>query len=148
VHSVDDGHPEGPLLEIHGDAIDSAVSDKRAEANGQVGFDFDTALWDEPQAVNMTGRPGWSAKRDKLAFEREMLGALCVRSSLAGLELQLAKHAGNSITEVLGGDVAETRRACDDRRPHHFGAAPDGFWKRWAAGSATVREDLLGEITA
>ena len=93
------------LLEIHEDAIDSAVSDKRAEANGQVGFDFDS-LWDEPQAVNQVpDRPEWS-KRDKLAFEREMLGLYVSDHPLAGLELQLAKHAGNSITEVLGGEVA------------------------------------------
>jgi DNA polymerase-3 subunit alpha len=93
------------LLEIHEDAIDSAVSDKRAEANGQVGFDFDS-LWDEPQAVNQVpDRPEWS-KRDKLAFEREMLGLYVSDHPLAGLELQLARHAGNSITEVLGGEVA------------------------------------------
>ncbi|MCB1281324.1 MAG: DNA polymerase III subunit alpha, partial [Salinibacterium sp.] len=61
------------LVEIHEDAIDAAVTQKRAEANGQVGFDFDS-LWEEPQAVNkVPDRPEWS-KRDKLAFEREMLG--------------------------------------------------------------------------
>jgi DNA polymerase-3 subunit alpha len=93
------------LLEIHEDAIDSAVSDKRAEANGQVGFDFDS-LWDEPQAVNQVpDRPEWS-KRDKLAFEREMLGLYVSDHPLAGLELQLAKHASTTILEVLGGDVA------------------------------------------
>jgi DNA polymerase-3 subunit alpha len=93
------------LLEIHEDAIDSAVSDKRAEANGQVGFDFDS-LWDEPQAVNQVpDRPEWS-KRDKLAFEREMLGLYVSDHPLAGLEVQLAKHASASIMEILGGDVA------------------------------------------
>ena len=93
------------LLEIHEDAIESAVNDKRAEANGQVGFDFDS-LWDEPQAANQVpDRPEWS-KRDKLAFEREMLGLYVSDHPLAGLELQLAKHAGNSITEVLSGEVA------------------------------------------
>jgi DNA polymerase-3 subunit alpha len=93
------------LLEIHEDAIDSAVSDKRAEANGQVGFDFDS-LWDEPQAVNQVpDRPEWS-KRDKLAFEREMLGLYVSDHPLAGLEIQLAKHASASIMEILGGDVA------------------------------------------
>ncbi|CAN5134374.1 DNA polymerase III subunit alpha [soil metagenome] len=93
------------LIEIHEDAIDSAVSDKRAEANGQVGFDFDS-LWDEPQAANrVPNRPEWS-KRDKLAFEREMLGLYVSDHPLAGLELQLAKHANSSILEVLSGDVA------------------------------------------
>lgn len=39
-----------------------------------VGFDFDS-LWDEPETVVdvVPDRPEW-AKREKLAFEREMLG--------------------------------------------------------------------------
>ena len=93
------------LLEIHEDACDSAVSLKRNEANGQVGFDFDS-LWDEPEAVDhVPERPEW-AKRDKLAFEREMLGLYVSDHPLAGLEVQLAKHQTASITEILGGDVA------------------------------------------
>ncbi len=93
------------LLEIHEDAIDSAVSQKRAEANGQVGFDFDS-LWDEPQAASkVPDRPEW-AKRDKLAFEREMLGLYVSDHPLAGLEVQLAKHASTTIMDLLGGEVA------------------------------------------
>ncbi|MGV8880613.1 MAG: DNA polymerase III subunit alpha [Rhodoglobus sp.] len=93
------------LLEVHEDAVDSAVSLKRNEANGQVGFDFDS-LWDEPEAVDhVPDRPEW-AKRDKLAFEREMLGLYVSDHPLAGLEIPLAKHATASITEILGGDVA------------------------------------------
>jgi len=99
------GSTRRSLLEIHEDAIDSAVSQKRAEANGQVGFDFDS-LWDEPQvASQVPDRPEW-AKRDKLAFEREMLGLYVSDHPLAGLEIQLAKHASTSITELLEGDVA------------------------------------------
>ncbi len=93
------------LLEIHEDAVDSAVSVKRAEAHGQVGFDFDI-LWDEPHATQQVpDRPEWS-KRDKLAFEREMLGLYVSDHPLAGLELQLAKHATSTISEVLGGEAA------------------------------------------
>ncbi|MEP6478413.1 MAG: OB-fold nucleic acid binding domain-containing protein, partial [Rhodoglobus sp.] len=72
---------------------------------GQVGFDFDS-LWDEPEAVQQVpDRPEWS-KRDKLAFEREMLGLYVSDHPLAGLEIQLAKHATSTITEVLAGDAA------------------------------------------
>lgn len=93
------------LVEIHEDAIDAAVTQKRAEANGQVGFDFDS-LWEEPQAINkVPDRPEWS-KRDKLAFEREMLGLYVSDHPLAGLELQLAKHASVGISELLAGDAA------------------------------------------
>jgi DNA polymerase-3 subunit alpha len=93
------------LYEIHEAAVDGAAIQKRAEANGQVGFDFDS-LWDEPDAADhVPDRPEW-AKRDKLAFEREMLGLYVSDHPLAGLEVQLAKHMTASITEILGGDVA------------------------------------------
>jgi len=99
------GSTRRALVEIHEDAVDGAVSVKRAEANGQVGFDFDS-LWDEPEAIDhVPDRPEW-AKRDKLAFEREMLGLYVSDHPLAGLEIQLAKHMSASITEILGGDVA------------------------------------------
>jgi len=99
------GSTRRALLEVHEDAVDSAVSVKRNEANGQVGFDFDS-LWDEPAAVDhVPERPEW-AKRDKLAFEREMLGLYVSDHPLAGLEVQLAKHQSASISEILGGDVA------------------------------------------
>ena len=92
------------LLEIHEDAIDSAVSLKRNEANGQVDlfagiFEFDA------ESEQVPDRPEW-AKRDKLAFEREMLGLYVSDHPLAGLEIQLAKHASTSIQELLGGEVA------------------------------------------
>ena len=91
------------LMEIHEDAVEASVGEKRAEANGQVGFDFDS-LWDEPQGVHQVpDRPEWS-KRDKLAFEREMLGLYVSDHPLAGLELQLAKHASTTIAEILAGD--------------------------------------------
>jgi len=99
------GNTRRGLLEIHEDAVDSSVSRKRNEANGQVGFDFDS-LWDEPQPEHaVPDRPEW-AKRDKLAFEREMLGLYVSDHPLAGLEIGLAKLADASITDVLAGEVA------------------------------------------
>jgi DNA polymerase-3 subunit alpha len=95
------------LVEIHEQAVESAVSVKRAEAHGQVGFDFDSLFDEVPEQANQVpDRPEWS-KRDKLAFEREMLGLYVSDHPLAGLELPLAKHASASITEILGGDVAK-----------------------------------------
>ncbi len=100
------GHPRRALMEIHEDAVDSVVTDKRNEANGQFGFDFDS-LWDEPAHAErqVPDRPEWS-KRDKLAFEREMLGLYVSDHPLAGLETHLAKLASSTITELLGGEVA------------------------------------------
>jgi len=96
------------LLEIHEDAVDSAVSLKRNEAQGMVGFDFDS-LWDEPEQVVdvVPDRPEWT-KRDKLAFEREMLGLYVSDHPLAGLEAQLAKYQSVTISELLdGGGVGD-----------------------------------------
>jgi DNA polymerase-3 subunit alpha len=100
------GNTRRSLIEIHEGAVERAVSDKRNEANGQVGFDFDS-LWDEPEhaAEGVPDRPEWS-KRDKLAFEREMLGLYVSDHPLAGLEHTLAKHATVSIGELIGGDSA------------------------------------------
>jgi DNA polymerase-3 subunit alpha len=94
------------LVEVHEDAIESAVSVKRAAAHGQVGFDFDS-LWDEPNAAQQVpDRPEW-AKRDKLAFEREMLGLYVSDHPLAGLELQLAKHASAGIAEIMASESTQ-----------------------------------------
>ena len=92
------------LFELHESAVEQAVTDKRAEANGQVGFDFDS-LWDEPeQAVDaVPDRPEWG-KREKLAFEREMLGLYVSDHPLAGMESQLARHASVGIAELLAGE--------------------------------------------
>ena len=89
------------LVEIHEDAVEAAVAMKRNEAQGMVGFDFDS-LWDEPEhAVDaVPDRPEW-AKREKLAFEREMLGLYVSDHPLAGLEDQLARLTRTTIAGIL-----------------------------------------------
>ncbi|WP_295128363.1 DNA polymerase III subunit alpha, partial [uncultured Leifsonia sp.] len=103
------GHTRRALVEVHEDAVESAVKIKRSEANGDVGFDFDS-LWgdDEPNQSqhHIPERPEW-VKRDKLAFEREMLGLYVSDHPLAGLELQLAKLASTSIAELLASDSVQ-----------------------------------------
>jgi DNA polymerase III subunit alpha len=87
------------LIEIHEGAVEAAVKEKRAEDNGDIGFDFDS-LFDEPSGADLVPhRPEW-AKKDKLAFEREMLGLYVSDHPLAGLEVALARHAGASIAEL------------------------------------------------
>jgi len=99
------GSTRRALVEVHESAVEAAVSEKRAEANGQVGFDFDS-LWDEPADVQQVPeRPEWS-KRDKLAFERDMLGLYVSDHPLAGLELPLAKHAQTTVTDLLASDAS------------------------------------------
>jgi DNA polymerase-3 subunit alpha len=93
-------------VEVHEDAVESAVKIKRNEANGDVGFDFDS-LWGEDEVAqtqhHIPERPEW-AKRDKLAFEREMLGLYVSDHPLAGLELQLAKLASTGIAELVSSE--------------------------------------------
>ena len=92
------------LLEIHESAIEQAVDVKRNEANGQYGFDFDS-LFDEPHhgSQSVPHRPEWT-KKDKLAFEREMLGLYVSDHPLAGLEMPLAKHASTTIHDLLASE--------------------------------------------
>ncbi|UYN84942.1 MAG: DNA polymerase III subunit alpha [Microcella sp.] len=94
------GSTRRALMEVHEGAVEAAVKEKRAEEVGDVGFDFDS-LFDEPEqgAEHVPERPEW-AKKDKLAFEREMLGLYVSDHPLAGLERALAQHAGTGIAEL------------------------------------------------
>jgi DNA polymerase-3 subunit alpha len=94
------GSTRRSLLEVHEASVDKVVKDKRAEANGDFGFDFDS-LFDEPQeSSQVPPKPEWS-KKQKLAFEREMLGLYVSDHPLAGLEAVLAKNASTSIADLL-----------------------------------------------
>ncbi|MCR2809166.1 MULTISPECIES: DNA polymerase III subunit alpha [unclassified Microbacterium] len=93
------------LMEIHEDAAEAAVEVKRKAATGAIGFDFDS-LYDqteEPLPAKVPDRPEWT-KKDKLAFEREMLGLYVSDHPLAGLEIALAKHASISIHDLLASE--------------------------------------------
>ncbi|WP_404434754.1 DNA polymerase III subunit alpha [Microbacterium lacus] len=99
------GSTRRALMEIHEDATESAVETKRKAATGAIGFDFDS-LYDEAEEVmpaKVPDRPEWT-KKDKLAFEREMLGLYVSDHPLAGLEIPLAKHASTSIHDLLASD--------------------------------------------
>jgi DNA polymerase-3 subunit alpha len=91
------------MVEIHEAAVESAVKIKRDEEHGNIGFDFDS-LFDDPQAgEQVPDRPEWG-KKDKLAFERDMLGLYVSDHPLAGLETALAKHASTSIADLMASE--------------------------------------------
>ena len=99
------GSTRRALMEIHEDATEAAVDIKRKAATGAVGFDFDS-LYDaaeEALPAKVPERPEWT-KKDKLAFEREMLGLYVSDHPLAGLEIPLAKHASTSIHDLLASE--------------------------------------------
>ena len=94
------------MVEIHEAAVESAVKIKRDEEHGNVGFDFDS-LFDGPQAAEQVpDRPEWS-KKEKLAFERDMLGLYVSDHPLAGLELPLAKHASTTIADLIASEQTQ-----------------------------------------
>lgn len=99
------GSTRRALLEIHEVAAEAAVDVKRKEATGAIGFDFDS-LYDETEEAppaKVPERPEWT-KKDKLAFEREMLGLYVSDHPLAGLEIPLAKYASTNIHDLLSSE--------------------------------------------
>ncbi|GAA1321353.1 DNA polymerase III subunit alpha [Leucobacter albus] len=99
------------LLEIHESAVEGAVKEKRAEEKGDVGFDFDSLFAEAAEASGESAetvslvpeRPEWT-KKDKLAFEREMLGLYVSDHPLRGLETTLAKEATATVEQVTNPD--------------------------------------------
>lgn len=141
------GHTRRALLEIHEDAVEAAVDVKRKEATGAIGFDFDS-LYDQAEEVmppKVPDRPEWT-KKDKLAFEREMLGLYVSDHPLAGLEIPLAKHASIGIHDLLAsedlGDGDQVTVAGLVTSVQHRVAKASGN----PYGMITV-EDFNGEIT-
>ncbi|MFF1573014.1 DNA polymerase III subunit alpha [Leifsonia sp. NPDC058292] len=136
------------LVEVHEDAVESAVKIKRNEANGDVGFDFDSLWGDDEQTSSqhhIPERPEW-AKRDKLAFEREMLGLYVSDHPLAGLELQLAKLQSTSIADLVASETVQ------DGETVTIAGLVTGVQHRVAKASGNqygmiTVEDFGGEIT-
>ncbi|WP_051053830.1 DNA polymerase III subunit alpha [Leucobacter salsicius] len=100
------------LVEIHEPAIESAVKEKRDAEKGNVGFDFDSLFAEvaeesgEPEPVSQVpDRPEWT-KKDKLAFEREMLGLYVSDHPLRGLEQAIAKEASATVAQITNPDAA------------------------------------------
>ncbi len=95
-------HHRRALAMIHEEAVDSVVVLKRNEAANQ--FDLFSAF-DDPGvgtglAVDIPDLPEWE-KKDKLSFERDMLGLYVSDHPLQGLEGILSQHADLSITSVI-----------------------------------------------
>ncbi|MDO4664873.1 MAG: DNA polymerase III subunit alpha [Actinomycetaceae bacterium] len=95
------GHTRRALQLRHEEAIDAVIDVKRNEAIGQ--FDlFAGALGDgagNDFAVEIPDLPEWDRK-DKLSFEREMLGLYVSDHPLAGHEAGLAKNADMAIAAL------------------------------------------------
>ncbi|GIJ10264.1 DNA polymerase III subunit alpha [Micromonospora andamanensis] len=96
-------HSRKGLLTVHADAIDAYADVKRKEAVGQYDL-FGAGFGDAEVATNTTVMPviaeGEWDKRDKLAFEREMLGLYVSDHPLFGLEHILGAAADTTIAAL------------------------------------------------
>ncbi|MGY4646151.1 DNA polymerase III subunit alpha [Cellulomonas sp. URHB0016] len=101
------GHPRRALLLVHEQAVDSVIGVKRKEAEGQ--FDLFADLMgggdDGPGfAVTIPELPDWD-KKQRLAFEREMLGLYVSDHPLSGIEHVLAAASDVSIATLLADEA-------------------------------------------
>ncbi|WP_433913754.1 DNA polymerase III subunit alpha [Brevibacterium litoralis] len=97
------GENRRSLVEVHEEAVDAVVGVKRQEAAGQ--FDLFAGLGggedDEPAFhIQIPDRPEWE-KKEKLAFERDMLGLYVSDHPLNGLEGVIQNEAEASIASVI-----------------------------------------------
>ncbi|WP_457966747.1 DNA polymerase III subunit alpha [Arthrobacter sp. D1-29] len=98
-------HHRRALVMVHEEAIDSVITLKRNEAIGQ--FDlfagFEEAESEASLSIEIPELPEWE-KKDKLSFERDMLGLYVSDHPLQGLEGILSQHADQSITSIIAED--------------------------------------------
>jgi DNA polymerase-3 subunit alpha len=96
------GHTRRALLLVHEQAVDAVIGVKRREAEGQ--FDLFADLGGEDEgpgfSVVVPDVPDWD-KKQRLAFEREMLGLYVSDHPLAGIEHVLAAAADVPIATLL-----------------------------------------------
>ncbi|MDZ5075964.1 DNA polymerase III subunit alpha [Nesterenkonia sp. HG001] len=103
----DMGQTRRALVQVHEQAVDQAVKKKKDSL--QYETDIFGAMstgeddMDDFDAVQVPDLPEWD-KKDKLAFERDMLGLYVSDHPLQGLERVLAQHADRSISSLLSED--------------------------------------------
>jgi DNA polymerase-3 subunit alpha len=109
------GHSRQGIAAIHVQAVDSAMSLKRKEAEGQ--FDLFGGFGEDDGAATL-GDPlsaaldipiptaDWS-KSERLVFERDMLGLYVSDHPLHGVEHVLTSHADTALAEVIAGGVED-----------------------------------------
>jgi len=101
------GHPRRALLLVHEQAVDSVIGVKRKEAEGQFDLFADLMGGDDGTpgfAVAIPDLPDWD-KKQRLAFEREMLGLYVSDHPLSGIEHVLAAASDVSIATLLADEA-------------------------------------------
>ena len=93
------GHTRRALFDIFEEAVDTEIGVKKNEAIGQVDL-FGSLFGDEAQAITVPDLPEWT-KRDKLAFERDMLSLYVSDHPLAGHEKTLSRFQDLQLADVV-----------------------------------------------
>ncbi|GIU83314.1 MAG: DNA polymerase III subunit alpha [Acidimicrobiales bacterium] len=102
------GHPRGGLLEVYEQVVDQALERRRREAEGQFDlFSTDEAATEEFTRIPIPDRE--LPKRDRISYEKEMLGLYVSDHPLLGNEAVVARHADVSISELLETQTEERR---------------------------------------
>jgi len=141
------GHTRRALLAVHEMAVDSVISVKRKEAEGQFDLFADFAAGDDGTtigfSVDVPDLPDWE-KKQRLAFEREMLGLYVSDHPLSGLEHVLSRAAETTIATL----VADEERA--DGSVVTVAGLLTNVQHRWSKNgnpwASVVVEDLEGSV--
>ncbi|WIK65227.1 DNA polymerase III subunit alpha [Gleimia hominis] len=99
------------LVAIHEEAVDSSVKLKRNEAAGQ--FDLFASATDmgmSAMTVEVPQIPEWP-KKEKLAFEREMLGLYVSDHPLSGVNRALARYQDQEISQLVNAESLQDRQS-------------------------------------
>ncbi|MDO4241480.1 MAG: DNA polymerase III subunit alpha [Microbacteriaceae bacterium] len=146
------GHTRRSLVEAHESIIEQGVREKRDAEKGNIGFDFDALFADAAESSGQASTekandiPEWPeyTKRDKLSFERDMLGLYVSDHPLRGLEKTLEKSASHRIAQFFDDSfdadgATVTIAGLITRAEHRISKSG----KNWA--SVTL-EDATGEL--
>lgn len=101
-----------PLVLIHEDAVDSVVDVKRKEAQGQYDLFADVFAGADGESggssatITIPDLPEWDRK-EKLAFERNMLGLYVSDHPLYGLEHIVAQNSSTTISALADDGAVE-----------------------------------------
>jgi len=101
------GHTRRALLLVHEQAVDAVIGVKRKEAEGQFDLFADVDLGGPDEAgfsIVVPDLPDWE-KKQRLAFEREMLGLYVSDHPLSGLEHVLSAAADVSIATLTADEA-------------------------------------------
>lgn len=93
------GHTRRSLSEIHEQAVEAETLSKRKESMGQMDLFSGMFGDDDALGIEIPNRAEWQ-KREKLAFERDMLGLYVSDHPLAGREAQIARFSEISLAEL------------------------------------------------